>query len=333
MSSVKKCPCKNCETSFSGSASQIAHNFNTHYKGAHIKKGEHGDFDDNKKELIKLIGEEVFREIISSFEPEITQDDEFLNSLEKGNVEEAVDFDLSKYLAKTPVCREERQFALFFANKLKLKDEKVIEVLTKAGVLSSSDIIKEVFFEVTVLRDYLFYKNNDEKDLFNKSLLKFVTTEASYKNTIEHKFKEIMKDINSYNANYECAENNNGLLTSHANHWKNPHHIAKWMMNAKPDIGLITCSKPAQKFKLTFIECKYESNVDYYKNEDLPIGMKQIDLQRLILKFLCDDIGAKYNSDPIVNGNVHLVKFYASEKQNANKDNEIRIPIKELLCK
>ena len=308
-----QCPCTDCKTAFRGTKLQIANNFNTHYIGAHIKIDNHCTIDVNKKErLSKIISEETTDSIVKglTYEPAFTSEDESTISLEN-DCETISVYDLSKYLAENPVCREERQFALFFANKLKENDPKIKNVLIEAGILKNNDVIIEVFYEVTFLRDYWLL----DKTGFNQKLMDYVLEDITYIDAI---FNEACgkQEVDT------GQEKNN-----HANYWSPTHYIAKWMMNAKPDIGLIIKNKNI--YNLSFIECKYSSNAVKYRNENLPEGLKQTDLQNLILDFLCKKIEVIYEGKAVQKGDVFLARFINGNSKQ--EECEIEIPINLLI--
>jgi hypothetical protein len=315
-----KCPGINCGKAFGGSTFQITNNFKTHFIGAHIKKDDFEGFNaksEELKELISLIGEDAYNEIVNNinYEPEPTIEDEYIFSTDCNNKaknrKEDMEFiiNLNEYLlAEYPVCREERQYALFLANCLKNNNRVIKEKLS----LNDNDVIKEVFYEATLMRDY-WHCNKKE---FNKKLREFVEN------------KEPRNSI--------IAENSKGEK-NHPNYWFKSHYLAKWMMNAKPDIGLII--KTNGKYKLSFIECKYSSKVDTYKTIDhapeSPEKMEQTALQDLILGFLCNDLKLEYEEKPVQKGDVYLIKFNTNSSDDNNKRDtgkkEIPTSIKDLL--
>ncbi len=183
------CPCRDCNTLFRGTKSQVINNFNRHYIGAHIKKNDSCIIDeseieekinnyhecDSTKESIFQIIKDLY-EIVGGFEPEPTSEDEFLNSIVQENNAAGTSLDLNNYLSETPVCREERQFAHFFANKLQSNDCSIREILEQEingeAFLLKGDRVVEVFYEVTIMRDFW----HQDKQNFNNKLNTYVNS-------------------------------------------------------------------------------------------------------------------------------------------------------------
>lgn len=317
------CPCKNCDTFFSGAALQIANNFKKHYYGKHIKKNDLCVIDEVKKEkMVSLIGE-LYDYILGSFEPETSVEDAALIA-EEASKDENKGYNLKNYISNNaPVCREERQYALYFANKLEtiksassLNEEWAKPLLEKSSngvsILRPGDSVEEVFYEVTIMRDYW----DLNKRHFNSCLYKYVKDNNS-----------LFSDFCSEEAlpDKKLQDGSNSEL--HANSWHPDFYIAKWMMNAKPDIGLIIENNGV--YRLTFLECKYTSGEDVYKHYKIKGSMKQTDLQEHILKFICNKLQATYGSKPLTTGDIGLVRFI-SEKNQA-KEGEIPIKISSLI--
>ena len=314
------CPCNNCDTTFSGTASQIAHNFKTHYHGKHKKQNHPCEIDEAKKNnIIIVIGEPYYDAVVSS-EPELSVEDVTLINDKKAPKDENIGYDLIKYISNNPVCREERQYAHYFANKL--KSLKCIPILYKGWaepllknssnndpILRPGDSVKKVFYEVAIMRDY-WYSN---KSKFNKCLYEYVTEDDSFNDFRSEELKDDkVQDV--------C----NSKL--HANYWTPVLYIARWMMNAKPDIGIVIKNNGVHR--LTFLECKYMSGEDEYKHADIKGRMKQTDLQRHILNFICNKLKATYNGSLLNAGDVGLVRFTNGKKA---EEGEIAIPISSLI--
>jgi hypothetical protein len=293
-----------------------------HYGGTHIKGNESfyiDKFEVQKKikknhpdkdmidEVFSII-EEAFTETYNYNEPEFTETDEEVIDQSIGAEEVNKGYDLKHYLSDQPICREERQFALFFANKLSKNDCSTKRILTDGGLLKDGETIEKVFFEVTIMRDY--WCNN--KKLFNKALLNYVESNRK-KYFINNKAIEY---TNSYMGEKEDL---------HANSWTPSHPIARWMMNAKPDIAIIT--RNGDTYRLSFIECKYSSREDIYKSEGVN-SFPQSKLQEEILNFICNILKAKYNKNPLENGEVKKVRFI---NNNTIANDEIPVPISILL--
>ena len=326
------CPCKDCSTVFSGTNLQIANNFNQHYKGAHINKNDNCIIAEGKKGvLVDVIKEDTYEEIMNNFEPEVTVEDENKISAESTKNPNGVGYNLYHYISDELVCREERQFALYFANKLQsLGKNSPIRVQlennpTDKPFLAGSDEIIEVFYEAAIMRDYWHV----HKKSFNKLLFDYVTSPKT------DLLKESCIDEAMKNKDDIFGKDNE----THANGWKPPIYIARWMMNAKPDIGLII--KNDENYRLSFIECKYLSGEDEYKykapKSNITVKMKQTKLQEHILTFICGELEATYKSNPLKEGQVGLVKFTQDDDENVKSKNNdkvkegIEIPLKYLL--
>lgn len=215
-------------------------------------------------------------------------------SISKNEEEE---FSINDFIKKdNPICREERQFSLFLYNKLKEKKKYILDTLGIQG-----NIIN-VFYEATFMRDY-WYEN---KIIFNEKLVEFIQENENYHNSC------IIGDDKK----------------KHVNYWSRSHPLARWMMNAKPDIAIIT--EYNNNYKLFFIECKYCSDTSNYKSETLI--MNQVDVQEKILDFLCSKLRLKYKvgnrKNVIEKGGVILAQF-VSEK--CSRGEEPKININELI--
>lgn len=96
-----------------------------------------------------------------------------------------------------PICREERQYALFFYNALldvkrnddwksfrELMDEENIKAMLglDKNIILEKIHIKQVFYEATLMRDFFHSCDDVEKKKFNEKLLTFV---LSYKDPSE----------------------------------------------------------------------------------------------------------------------------------------------------
>lgn len=323
------CPQNGCDTVFSGTKLQIINNFRTHYRGTHIKKDEELDFNKDKvrdkikkgihekrtieggseNDIFKIL-ETAFYETLKYNEPETSVEDESVIGLGVVDKKIGSNYDLVNYLSFPPICKEERQFALCFANKLENKDPVIIKRLMDRGLLLERDIIEKVYFEVAIMRDYW----NSNKKVFNEALLDYVTSNPE-------KFPVNIKlNTDGHKIDEGCE--------LHANSWTPPNAIARWMMNAKPDIGLII--KRQGKCILSFIECKYTSNEVPYKHEEVEGSLKQTELQEIILDFIVNKLEAKYNEESLEKGQVRLVRFI---HENRSNDNEIEINVKDLINK
>jgi len=316
-----KCPIPDCDVE-----AKWSHQFFTHFIGAHVKgqndlnsiienislesEEEHKSnqkqsandleiFDSHKKhELI---------ERINNFEP---QEEKEIKSFSKvnGKRESLKEYDLKEFIGGN--CREERQYALYLAYAL----EKLSNVLKKI-VSQENDIddffknqeIVEVFYEATLMRDHW----NIDKKSFNEKLWEFVKDKPGNNRKMWPVSKGIMQNVEK-----------------HANYWSDnyAHPLARWMMNAKPDIAVIS-SDNNQDYYLSFIECKYLSGIDTYRySENGKIyELSQLKVQKYILEFLCglkdnssNDSKLKYDKKELKKRDIILVQFNDKPDQKAN---------------
>lgn len=219
------------------------------------------------------------------------------------NCEKDKSFIINDYLRReNPICREERQFALFLFNRLKENNRKIMNYLDIQGE------IVDVFFEVTLMRDYW----HTDKVCFNQLLKDYI-------------------EVNFCKNGDFCEIGDNKKV--HIRKWKKSHAYGKWMMNAKPDIGLI--NRVDGKYYLHFIECKYLSNESIYKCAEDGDG-NQIKTQKDILDFLCNFIDLKYEErtgekQDVQKGEVIKVKFNKIESSKTkDASGYFRIKIEDL---
>ncbi len=211
-------------------------------------------------------------------------------------------YSIESYLqTNQPICREERQFALFFANQLNDNGTEFME-LTKAKLGFKEVEVINVYYEATLMRDFWY----QDKRKFNKLLWEYLSEKEE-----EFRLKQ-----------YEDTDR-------HPNYWgqKMKHPLAMWMMNAKPDIAILWKGKEGPG--LSFIECKYLSDSDYYSHTDTKIEKSQLSLQEDILDFLCNKAMLSYASKKINKGDVKLVRFILNNKKKSS--NEVEVEISELL--
>ena len=226
-----------------------------------------------------------------------------------------------------PVCREERQYALFLYNKLlnlvnKDKYEKEDIVLLEKIGLDANKKILQVYYEVSFMRDF-YKKGRDElkNDLnFNKKLYCYVR-DLFLKNNENSLFK-LFDSIEYYSKlkvlvdGYNYTSDNKRYFTPSP--FRNYGSITKkeldnikyvppfiiklmqTMMNSKPDIGIVYSN--GEKKYLKFVECKYESKEDPVhllsikcnnKEKDKrekPYILRQTHVQYLITDFICKEL-------------------------------------------
>ena len=297
-----KCPAKNCDIEVEG-----LHRLIRHFRGTHIKE------KDSKaiKEALTAIEnsyEDVVREVLlkefSEYGPEMdVADEEKIDVRKCDGVDD--EFIVNKYLNNT-ICREERQYALFLASGLKRNNSALKDMLG----LSTCEIL-EIFYEATLMRDYWC------------------------RNRVA--FNELLRDFSEDKKKIGSEIGSNGKEKNHANYWKRKHPLACWMMNAKPDIAVIYREKDKKEPTLSFIECKYLSRVDNYYYNEGENGFKysQVELQELILEFLCGKLELKYSlgndeNVKVNKGKVIIARFInvnikPDKKLKSNKEKEIPI--------
>lgn len=225
---------------------------------------------------------------------------------------------LEKYLdPQKPVCREERQIALFLYQKLfdmigKTKEDmknidKSYTRVREACDLSDTDIIKSVYYEVTFMRDFQYECKEQKSSTFNDKLFEF--TKEIFKNDLKDL---LLEELESF-GNIKC----NGLINygSRANNIESKpiKKFLRAMMNSKPDLGIIYKKVEENKFHLKFIECKYESDEGYVKLKD------DYDLSQTVIQYYI----SKFVSEYLLNNNVQadfpiLLRFI---KENENSKN------------
>ena len=226
-------------------------------------------------------------------------------------------FDESGKLVESPVCREERQYALFLYNKLlslvkkDSYDKEDKGLLEKIGLNKNAKILK-VYYEVTFMRDF-FYKNKCEKiHNFNGLLFKFVELLLNNKYINDSIREEIDKLIDSplNDINYGSNSKKNKEFKQN---FPIVSRFISAMMNNKADIGILY-EDLENKRHLKLIECKYESGVDVYDFGN-NFKMPQYVIQYYITKFICeklfpkDEVKAEY---PV------LVSFKQKNKNSYN---------------
>ena len=300
-----KCPVKNCDKEPTG-----LHRLITHFRGAHIKGKDSNTIDNALAAIKSLKKDEVKKALLkelSEYGPEIDDADEEKVDARKcdGDDEE---FIINQYL-DSAICREERQYALFLANSLKKNNSFIKDILG----LKTCEVL-EVFYEATLMRDY-WCRNRIE---FNKALNCFAKKKEQWDSVI----------------------GSNGKEKNHANYWAKKHPLACWMMNAKPDLAVLYRENNNESPTLSFIECKYLSEVDtYYSKESNSFEYSQVKLQKLILDFLCNELKLKYsleNGDQHVEinkGKVMIARFVNGDSESDEikaKGEELLIPITRL---
>lgn len=243
------------------------------------------------------------------------------------------------------ICREERQFSLYLYNVLTACKKIKID---SEGLANKNYEVVRAYYEASFMRDY--FNNAKSKSDFNRKLVDFANrklkelyNDAKYEVIAVSEFEakgvsnnmiyDINTDINSDNISFDLAKHINGWSSESERVYRNP--IAKWMMNVKPDIGLLLKRRGIKRdeYKLHFIECKYMSGIDVYPalvgfsgddgkiSECKKLILTQIEVQELVLEFLCDELGLAFDDE----NNVSICKSFVSIAYFLGAGNEKRI--------
>ena len=228
------------------------------------------------------ICDDTLRDLLSERAPD---DDNHDESLSAGRSSRAATKDLARYLCGPglPTCREERQYAHILAQLLWHDRD------YRQGLLPEADCICDIFYEVSIMRDYW----HCQRERFNRALTQFVIRELG--------------------GAIDVSSDHPG---AHANFWSHGHPLARWMMNAKPDLAIVYQAKgKAEARTLAFIECKYQSREATYFDKASGYTKRQSAIQRCILDFLTsEDSGFSYGDQRITSGGMTAVKFMDSCK-------------------
>ena len=236
---------------------------------------------------------------------------------------------LEDYLQEgKPYCREERQFATLLYSvflkkreKGKMPADQKTEEIVKACLGSNDIIIEDVYFEVTLMRDFFErYKEESErnkeeirrnKEDFNRKLLNFVLGgEKTLKDKCLKQLKT--KDGIPYNLGGRAAKKGiNEIMEEETVSGRQPQviqdheiknivnkedqllikkklrlDIAGMMMNATPDILVKYKQKETdEKSYVRGLECKYESKEGEYTAAGVTCKMQYF-IQDCIMSFL-----------------------------------------------
>lgn len=210
-----------------------------------------------------------------------------------------------------PICREERQYALFMYNRLRDLIGKEIEVNRHSdskpdywlehGINSDEEFlkicglegtvkIKEVFYEVTFMRDFFkYYKAMDAKNhiyakSFNRNLIDYVNRGG------QEDFNDWQEYLTTNLGKAPIAKDELVL-----------HKRVRNMMNSKPDIGILYEKNNVCYMK--FIECKYLSSQGKQNGEPQHV------IQNNILEFLCECVFADVEADIDKSNGDEIVRF------------------------
>ena len=256
------------------------------------------------------------------------------------------------------ICREERQYALYLSNVLRYygknpsgkpanrigNDAEVKKKFIACGFKENeldNVVIENVFYEATFMRD--FFERNRRIHLSKPSKKEDVCLQKTFKRS-SYEIKDKEKSFNrkllcfcwekigqSKKGNEEIDFNNLGDIEEY-NYGRNEipvkfkaiKNLARAMMNSKPDLAVIYhYGENAEKKKLLFLECKFESSEDKTDGDN---GEKytQRKMQGYIAEFLCN-IKDKYltdveTSEIMVNeeGKSKLVRFDRNDETTNN---------------
>lgn len=201
-----------------------------------------------------------------------------------------------------PICREERQYALYLYNLMQLYQNSnyrnnLEELFKGTNFCDKSINFDHIVLEAAFMRD-LFERDRADKTIlsFNERLLNFIKNNIS--NHLFTENEEINKQLQEevalllnnieklspYNLGAKKGQEEIIKLTSSNCIIKS---LLKIMMNVKPDIAFFTDNE------LYFWECKYSSPESKYTMG--PLKISQIIAQKWVGKFLCDsDTTANY---------------------------------------
>lgn len=252
-----------------------------------------------------------------------------------------------------PVCREERQYALFLYNKLlhmlskdnpdSPEEQAILEfcgIPAKHEVSADSGVkIISVVYEATYMRD-IFERNREEEQkktsdwtladiekstddgkvpCFNMMLYEYLKKEKE-KGEIT-----LLRELDLPSSEKVPAFKHLG----HVTHWDgvdgNFISVVRAMMNAKPDIAVLYECPDKKETHLKFLECKYLSKEAEYTRyrgtsegkKDKEKMQKQTEVQSLVCKFLCEKL---MESSSIVADPVQLVQFTNRKKKEGKRN-------------
>jgi len=316
-----KCPIPGCNTEAKWNPQ-----FFTHFIGAHVKgqkdlnsiiesikeesEEEHErskQQSDNDLERFDQKKKNELIERINNFEPQ-EENEKLITNGVNGERKQLVKYDLKKFIGNN--CREERQYALYLAYALEKQSDNLKKIVKqkkdKYDFLKNHEI-EEVFYEATLMRDHWY----QDRERFNKALWEYVKAKPD-------------KNEKKWPINKDKMQN----IKNHANYWPESyaHPLARWMMNAKPDIAVISCNN-YEDYYLSFIECKYSSRQDTYRYSDHNIiyELPQLKVQQHILRFLCSLKHQENNNSKLVygekelkEGEVLLVQFKGESERQKN---------------
>lgn len=263
--------------------------------------------------------------------------------------------------SQKPICREERQFALFLYNKLDSLKNSPDNILTKeknllkvCGLELATEI-KQVAFEAAYLRDLKYTAREQDKNLNTQNKrVKENGLESEFNNIIcravlnSDIMKRVRKTIenSSFYSEFrkykfeskECDNCLNKLNDEEAKVYKLFLRYIRALMHVKPDIAVVYKTDNTIEEHIKFIECKYMSyegkynfgaKCDYLQSKFE--HLQQTDLQKMVLNILCGEsslLGENYIADI----NIPLVIFESEKNKNRKfvKESKNKIAIDKL---
>lgn len=207
------------------------------------------------------------------------------------------------------ICREERQYALYLSNVLryygikndehlkKLNDDErnyLKEIFQKCGLDFEKDIIEDVFYEATFMRD-IFERNRRYHLTEDKKRENLI--EVYSKRSFKHKdyIVDYQKSFNQKLIDFCCQVQSKGIKEINYGHNELPNdrqiinckNQIRAMMNAKPDLAVLFEHNGEKQLK--FLECKFSSTESNYSGDGDKPYYSQIFIQNKIGEFLCDE--------------------------------------------
>ncbi len=235
---------------------------------------------------------------------------------------------LDRYIdEQDPICREERQYALFLYNYLcsmKKGEDAGHEEIRKQLFGTESVEIEEVYYEATFMRDLFFWdkKQKEWEQRFNQYLLEYVKEipeisrlqfrEWSCSNEERKPLKELQEEtyVMHHLGMYVGLPNGEEKV----NFGKKINTMLKALMNSTPDIAIVYVDGSDVRH-LAFLECKYESPEGHSGEKGMRIF--QTEAQNAIAYFLTNML-PDYVAD--VYDDTRIVKFYKSEPRRKSEE-------------
>lgn len=228
------------------------------------------------------------------------------------------------FAEENPVCREERQYALFLYSRLlqmvEQKNPKDDVILKACGLPTEEELcIRSVAYEATYMRDF-FWKDRElreERKAQEKKKLDYEETlgkegqeDCFNRKLYEYVRKQLKEEgIDCKTSISQIPRNRN--LGGKIKWEKVDEKMVKYfrrMMNSKPDIAIYY--EYNGKEYLKFLECKYLSR------ETNQEGVSQVVIQSQICDFLCEWMGIESMGS-------QLVQF--KEKNKEKKENVLEL--------